>query len=126
MKEKSQTSKPNILDITINAQREAEHKLTSGEMLLDEQKDNYNRRLGIRKRKRNRKERTRKMSKEYTGPEVEVVKGLVETFNPITANKKQIRELRKALGNLSKAKYPKSEKAKKKEFPKNLKKSDKE
>ena len=50
------------------------------------------------------------MANVFEGKEVELVQETMINFDPGTANKKQIREFRKALGELSKAKYPKGAK----------------
>ena len=102
----------NILGIILENQKLAKNKLSSGEMLFEDQKKHYHKVLGIRQhRPKNR--RIKAMAKvPFEGKEADAVADLIDTFDPGTANKKEIREFRKALGELSKAKYPKGAKKK--------------
>ena len=53
------------------------------------------------------------MQKIHTSALVEQIKNLMQSFDPTVANKREIREMRKILGALSKEKYPRKERKEK-------------
>lgn len=99
-----------ILEITELQLSEAKERRSSGKMYHSDIEAQDKELLKPIKEK---KQMAKQEAKETT---IEGVQELCDTFDPTNANKKQIREFRKALGELSKEKYPK--KAKKAKEPK--------
>ena len=99
--------KKSILEVTEDQIVSARKKLKSGEMLFPEEKEEFE---GM----------TKERKKRAGGPVPEVDQEILDEvgdalgeFDAETANKKQIRKLRKALQLLSLARYPKKKKVKK-------------
>lgn len=103
----------NILDTIITRNEHAKERLESKEMLLPGDEEFYKTTLGLNKKRKNKHPKIRTMPKTHQSEMTTAVKEACQAFDPETANKKQIRELRKMLGALSKEKYPRKPKAKK-------------
>ena len=105
-----------ILGTIINEQQAARELKESGAMLFPEQESQMKQLLKTRKKRINR------MAEPIKTQLTEEVKIAMENFDPETANKKQIRGMRKMLQALSLEKYPKKKKAKKEKVKKSSKK----
>lgn len=105
--EEVKPKKKSILDITNDQIVSARKKLKSGELLFPEEEEEL-------------KGMTKSRGKRRSGPVPEVSQDILDQvgdalgeFDAETANKKQIRNVRKALQALSLARYPKKKKTKK-------------
>lgn len=109
-----------ILDSVMATREEARERLDSGEMLLPEQEQHYKEslNLNIKRRKNRRKEGHKHMPKATASEKtVLLVSDLIGGFDPENPTKKSIKELRKALQQLSKECYPRKSKTEKTKKP---------
>ena len=104
-----------ILGTIINEQQAARELKESGAMLFPEQESQMKQLLKTRRRHN-------RMAEPIKTQLTEEVKIAMDQFDPETANKKQIRAMRKMLQALSLEKYPKKKKAKKEKAKKSSKK----
>lgn len=96
-----------ILDITQKQREVAEKKLISNEMLFPEEEEAYKKMTKKKKRSTTARERV-----ELPGDMLILYEEKVAAFDPETATKKEIREFRKILTEISNVRYPRKPKKK--------------
>lgn len=109
--EDEEESESPILDLTEKQREKAQKRLNSGEILFPEEEEDAKKR--VKKSKRERGERTPRVVAPVSQDILDEVGDALGDFDAETANKKQIRTLRKALQHLSLARYPKKKREKK-------------
>lgn len=124
------TKKKKILDITEEEISTAQNKLESDEMLFPEDEADYKRiTKGSRKKDRSERRRERRESTRVVpvvSQEIlDEVGDALGVFDAETANKRVIRQLRKALQKLSLARYPKKKRERKEKKSKEVSKKTK-
>ena len=100
-----------ILDLTVDERKAAQEKVASGEMLFPEEEEEIEEKLSTPKAKRERP--SKKVVREVDQNILDEVGDALGVFDAETANKREIRTLRKALQALSQARYPKRERSRK-------------
>jgi len=106
--EDEEESESPILDVTEEQREHAQKRLNSGEMLFPEEEEDFKKRV-----KKPKGDRAHRVVAKVDQDILDEVGDALGDFDAETANKKQIRTLRKALQHLSLARYPKKKREKK-------------